>query len=111
MQRTRHQSIVAFAILAVCATSAHAQRSPEDRGEDLIRQHCTTMCHAIGHSGTSPVSKAPPLRALTQRGLLDSLKSSLEKGSLSGHPQMPAFSFQQQDVSAILRYLRSIQDR
>ena len=110
MQRARHQFIVAFAILAVCATSAHAQRAPEDRGEDLMRQHCA-MCHAIGHSGTSPDSKAPPLRALTQHGLLDSLESSLEKGPLSGHPQMPAFSFQQQDVSAILRYLRSIQDR
>ena len=110
MQRSRHQSIVAFAILVVSATSAHAQRSPEDRGEDLMSQQCA-MCHAIGRSGTSPDSKAPPLRALTQRGLLDSLESSLEKGSLFGHPQMPAFSFQQQDVSAILRYLRSIQDR
>ena len=111
MHWARHQFIVAFAILAVCATSAHAQRSPEDRGEDLVSRHCAAMCHAIGRSGTSPDSKAPPLRALTQRGLLDALKSSLGKGSLSGHPQMPAFSFQQQDVSAILRYLRSIQDR
>jgi mono/diheme cytochrome c family protein len=109
MQRARHQFIVAFAILAVGATSAHAQRSPEDRGKDLISQHCA-MCHAMGGSGTSPDAKAPPLRSLTQRGLLGSLESSLENGSLSGHPQMPAFLFQQQDVSAILRYLRSIQD-
>ena len=32
MQRAPHQFTIAFAILAVCATSAHAQRSPEDRG-------------------------------------------------------------------------------
>ena len=110
MSRARHQFTVAFAILAVCATSADAQRSPEDRGEDLMSRHCA-MCHAIGRSGTSPDSKVPPLRTLAQRGLLDSLEMSLGKGSLSGHPQMPAFSFQQQDVSAILLYLRSIQDR
>ena len=110
MHRGRHQFSIAFAILALCATSAHAQRSPEDRGEDLVSRHCA-MCHAIGRSGTSPDSKAPLLRALTQRGLLDSLESSLEKGQLSGHPQMPAFLFQQQDVSAIMRYLRSIQER
>ena len=110
MSRAGHQFTLAFAILAVCAASADAQRSPEDRGEDLVSRHCA-MCHAIGRSNTSPDSKAPPLRALTQRGLLDSLELSLGKGSLSGHPQMPAFSFQQQDVSAILRYLRSIQDR
>ncbi len=110
MQQAHHRFIVAFAILAVCVTSAHAQRSPEDRGEDLVSRHCA-MCHAIGRSNTSPDSKAPPLRVLTQRGLWDPLESSLGKGSLSGHPQMPAFSFQQQDASAILRYLRSIQDR
>ena len=110
MQRARHQFIVTFAVLAVFATAAYAQRSPEDRGEDLISRHCA-MCHAIGRRGTSPDSKAPPLHSLTQRGLFGSLESSLEKGSLSGHPQMPEFSFQQQDVSAILRYLMSIQDR
>ena len=106
MQLERHQShCCVCSILAICATSAHAQRSPEDRGEDLMSQHCA-MCHAIGRSGTSPDSKAPPLRELTQRGLFDSLELSLEKGQLSGHPQMPAFSFRQQDVSAILRYLQ-----
>ena len=110
MRLERHQLVVAYAMLAICVTSAHAQQSPEDRGEDLLRRNCA-MCHAIGRSGTSPDSKAPPFRELNQRGLLEPLESSLEKGRLSGHPQMPAFSFQQQGVSAILRYLRSIQNR
>ena len=110
MRRERHHFSVAFAILAICVVSADAQQLPEARGEDVLSRHCAT-CHAIGRSGTSPNANAPPLRSLTQRGLFGSLESSLEKGSLSGHPQMPEFSFQQQDVSAILRYLRSIQDR
>ena len=63
MQLERHQFSIVFAILAMCTTSAHAQRLPESRGEDLVSQHCA-MCHANGRSGTSPDSKAPPFRML-----------------------------------------------
>ena len=110
MQLKRHQFSVVVAILAMCITSAHAQRSPETRGEDLVSRHCA-MCHAIGRSGTSPDSKAPPFRMLGQRVPLESLQEPLGRGLLSGHPEMPEFVFPQQDVSAILRYLRSIQER
>ena len=110
MQLERHQFSVVFAILAMCTTSAHAQQSPENRGEDLVSRHCA-MCHAIGRSGTSPDSKAPSFRTLGQRVPLDSLQEPLGRGLLSGHPEMPEFVFPQQDVGAILRYLRSIQER
>jgi mono/diheme cytochrome c family protein len=110
MQLERHQFSVVFAILAICTISAHAQRSPETRGEDLVSRHCA-MCHAIGRSGTSPDSKAPPFRMLGQRVPLESLQEPLGRGLLSGHPEMPEFAFPQQDIGAILRYLRSIQER
>lgn len=110
MWRERHHFSVALAILAVCVVSADAQRSPETRGEDVLNRHCA-MCHAIGRSGTSPDSKAPPFRTLHQRVPLEQLELLVGNSLLSGHPQMPAFSFQQQDVSAITRYLRSIQER
>lgn len=110
MQLERHQFSVVLAILAVCTTSAQAQRSPETRGEDLVSRHCA-MCHAIGRSGTSPDSKAPPFRMLGQRVPLESLQEPLGRGLLSGHPEMPEFAFPQQDIGAILRYLRSIQER
>ena len=109
MRLERHQFSVVFAILAMCTTSAHAQRSLEN-GENLVNRHCA-MCHAIGRSGTSPDSKAPPFRTLGQGMPLDSLESPLGRGVLSGHPEMPEFVFPQQDVGAILRYLRSIQER
>ena len=110
MWRERHRFSVAFAILAICVGLADAQRSPETRGEDLVSRHCA-MCHAIGRSGTSPDSKAPPFRMLGQRLPLESLQEPLGRGLLSGHPEMPEFVFPQQDVGAILRYLRSIQER
>jgi len=97
------------AVAVLYATPAYAQRLPEARGEDLLSQHCA-MCHATGRSGTSPQSKAPPFRMLG-RLTLELLQGPLESGLLSGHPAMPKFVFPQQDVSAILRYLRSIQER
>ena len=110
MWSKRHQFKLASAIFAMCVVSAHAQRAPEARGEALLSRHCA-MCHAIGRSGTSPDSKAPPLRALRQRMPLESLDALLGKGLLSGHPEMPEFAFPSQDVDAIVRYLRSIQER
>ena len=109
MWRRRYYFRVAFAILAICVVSAEAQ-SPETLGEDVLRRHCA-MCHATGRSGTSPEPKAPPFRTLHQRVPLESLELLLGNGLLSGHPQMPAFLFQQQDVSAMMRHLRSIQER
>ena len=98
------------AFIALCATSAHAQRLPEARGEDLLSRNCA-MCHAVGRIGASPVAKAPPFRTLGQLMALDSLQEPLGSGLLHGHPEMPKFVFPQQDVDAILRYLRSIQER
>ena len=109
MGREFHHFSVAFTMLAVCVVSANAQ-SPETRGEDVLSRHCA-MCHAIDRNGTSPDPKAPRFRTLQQRVPLESLELLLGNGLLSGHPQMPAFLFQQQDVSAIMRYLRSIQER
>jgi cytochrome c len=110
MRLERHQFSIVFAILAMCTTSAHAQRSLENHRENLVNRHCA-MCHAIGRSGTSPDSKAPPFHTLGQRMPLDSLESTLGRGVLSGHPEMPEFAFPQQDVGAILGYMRSIQER
>lgn len=110
MWSKRPRFSIASAILAMCVVSADAQRAPETRGEDVLSRHCA-MCHAIGRSGTSRDSKAPPLRTLGQRMPLESLQEPLGRGLLSGHPAMPEFVFPQQDVDAILRYLRSIQER
>ena len=99
------------AILSLFVVSSVAQPfSQEGRGEALLSRHCA-MCHAIGRSGTSPHAAAPAFRTLGQRYPLDSLEEALGEGILSGHPDMPEFAFEAYDVGAIIRYLKSIQDR
>jgi cytochrome c len=97
-------------ILMMNNVAALAQRTPETRGEALLSRHCA-MCHAVGRSGTSPHSAAPPFRTLGQRYPVESLDEALGEGLMSGHPEMPEFSFPPQDVGAIIRYLQSIQER
>ena len=99
-----------LAFLATCAVTATAQPSADARGEALLNRHCA-MCHAIGRSGTSPHAVAPPFRTLAQRYPIESLEESLGEGLMSGHPDMPEFSFPPRDVGAIIRHLRSIQQR
>jgi mono/diheme cytochrome c family protein len=97
-------------LLAGSTCLAHAQQSPEARGEALLSQHCG-MCHVVGRVGTSPHNMAPAFRTLGQRYPIESLEEALGEGLLTGHPDMPEFAFGPRDVGAIIRYLQSIQER
>jgi cytochrome c len=68
-----------------------------------------SRCHAIGKSGSSPHSPAPPFRALESRVDLDAFTVRLRTGLISGHPDMPMFRFTRDDARALTAYLRSIQ--
>jgi hypothetical protein len=48
---------------------------------------------------------------LGKRYPIDSLEEALAEGMLSGHPDMPEFSFDADEVGAIIAYLKSIQQR
>jgi mono/diheme cytochrome c family protein len=78
------------------------------RGEELLRRDCGA-CHAVGKTGDSPRKEAPAFRTLSQRYPIESLEESLGEGIMSGHPDMPEFSFDADDVGAIISYLNSIQ--
>ena len=42
---------------------------------------------------------------------IESLEEALGEGIMSGHPDMPEFAFDADDVGAIIAYLKSIQQR
>jgi mono/diheme cytochrome c family protein len=79
-------------------------------GEQLLQKDCA-RCHAIGRTGASPYTAAPPFRVLGQRYPVESLEEALGEGILSGHPDMPEFQFDADQVGAIIAYLKSIQQR
>jgi len=99
----------AIAILVTIPSQSLMAQSLK-RGEDLLTRSCAP-CHAVGRSGESPNKIAPPFRTLGQRYPIESLEEALGEGIMSGHPDMPEFSFDAQDVGAIIVYLKSIQQR
>lgn len=97
--------LLAAAAPALAQTEAQIKVA---RGRVLVERNCG-MCHATGPVGPSREPLAPPFRDLNQRYNVDDLGEALAEGILTGHPSMPEFRFQPDEVSAILAYLKSIQ--
>ena len=107
--------IVARTILAAAVALAAAMQpatAADDLklGETLLARHCGA-CHAVGKSGDNPQKDAPALRTLSSRYPVEALEEALGEGFMSGHPDMPEFKFDADDVGAIIAYLKSIQKR
>ncbi len=104
--------VAAVCVLEALARVALAAPTEDEqllkRGEALLQKNCAP-CHAIGKTGDSPRKEAPPFRTLSQRYPVEQLEESLGEGIMSGHPDMPEFSFDAEDVGAIIDYLNSIQ--
>jgi len=110
--RKIERSLVSVVLVLVSAGAALPQgkRALESRGEALVTTNCS-RCHAIGRTGPSTHPQAPPFRTLGQRYPIEVLAEALAEGLSSGHPDMPEFRFEIDDVEAILAYLGSIQEK
>jgi cytochrome c len=94
--------------LARPAFAAAADDARLKRGETLLLHACG-QCHATAKTGDSADREAVPFRLLSRRYPIESLEEALGEGIMSGHPDMPEFSFDAADVGAIIDYLKSIQ--
>src|SRR4051794_40183126 len=102
--------VLTSAALGLSVLSVCAQNGPDlqNKGKALLEKNCST-CHAVGSEGDRPHREAPAFRTLGQRYPIDSLAEALAEGLFTGHPDMPEFVFEIDEVSAILAYLHSIQ--
>ena len=78
-----------------------------EKGRVLVERNCA-RCHAVGDTGDSPHTKAPPFRVIVKRYPVEDLAEALAEGIVSGHPDMPVFTFQPAEINAILAYLGSL---
>jgi mono/diheme cytochrome c family protein len=112
MRRKFNRRIISVGLVLLFAATALPQdkRALESRGEALLMANCS-RCHAIGRSGNSTHPEAPAFRTLGQHYPIEVLAEALAEGLSSGHPDMPEFRFEIDDVNAILAYLGSIQEK
>jgi cytochrome c len=107
----RMKAVPAAMLMALGLAMASHPAASEDlkRGETLLARDCGS-CHAVGR-GDSPTKDAPAFRTLGLRYPVEALEEALGEGFMSGHPDMPEFKFDADDVGAIIAYLKSIQQR
>jgi cytochrome c len=78
-----------------------------DRGLAILEKNCA-RCHALGLTGDSPHRQAPPFRDVVERYPVEDLEESLAEGIVSGHPDMPEFTFEPDEINDIIAYLNSL---
>lgn len=104
-----------FAVLpGACALSQPEATSsalpvPALRGEVFAETYCSA-CHAIGRSGASPHLEARPFRELSKLYPVRSLEEALAEGIVVGHPDMPPFQLDPDQINDLIEYIEAIQD-
>lgn len=98
--------LAAVALVAALAQPSYAQS--DKQGVTLLIRDCG-RCHAVGLSGASPRADAPAFRTLSSRYRIEALEEALGEGIMSGHPDMPEFRYDADEVGAIIDYLNAIQ--
>jgi cytochrome c len=102
--------IVALSAIVLCASEpARAQQSPAaQRGLTFVRVHCA-QCHAISKVGDSPLTIAPAFRTLHAKYPIENLRRPLSEGIIAGHPTMPQFRLEADQVTDVIAYLEALQ--
>ena len=87
------------------ATAASPQ---EQRGKTFAMNNCA-RCHSIDKVSASPLKIAPPFRTLHKRYPIETLSEALADGISTGHPTMPAFQLDPDQIGDFLAYLKTLQ--
>jgi cytochrome c len=99
------------AVAAICVFVAGAALADEAdlvaRGKSLLTANCA-RCHAVGADDKSPHHEALPFREVVLRYPPEQLAEALAEGIMSGHPDMPEFTFEPAEIEAIVAYLATL---
>lgn len=108
----RHEDMPHFGVTPVQAAdiAAYIQTlQPETHGRRLVEINCAE-CHAIGRNDKSAHRDAPAFRMLSKRYPISALEEAFVEGILTGHPDMPEFVAEPEQVADIIAYIESIQE-
>ena len=89
-------------------TSALAASPSEERGKTFALNNCA-RCHSIDKVSPSPLKIAPPFRDLHKRYPIETLAESLAEGIRTGHPTMPEFRLDPDQIHDLLSYLKTLE--
>ena len=96
--------VAAICLVLLVFAVPRALSQDEKVGQALAQKLCAG-CHAIGKTGASPLTKAPPFHVIANRYSVWSLQESLAEGIVTGHTAMPEFKFDPDQISDLLTFM------
>jgi cytochrome c len=95
-------------VTLMLTTSALAMSPAEQRGKTFALNNCA-RCHSIDRVTPSPLKIAPAFRTLHLRYPVETLGEALAEGIVTGHPTMPAFQLDPDQINDLLSYLKTLE--
>jgi cytochrome c len=110
MQRpTLYQTLIALMMIAPALITPTLAASPsEERGKTFALNNCA-RCHSVDRMTQSPLKIAPPFRTLHNRYPVETLAEALAEGIQTGHPTMPEFQLDPDQIHDLLSYLKTLE--
>jgi cytochrome c len=97
------------ALITLMLTAPTLAASPaEQRGKTFALTNCA-RCHSIDRTTPSPLKIAPPFRTLHTRYPIETLAEALAEGIVTGHPTMPQFQLEPDQINDLLSYLKTLE--
>jgi len=97
-----------LALTLITLTPAAAACPDEQRGKTFALNNCA-RCHSVDKVTPSPLKIAPPFRTLHKRYPIETLAESLAEGIQTGHPTMPEFRLDPDQIHDLLSYLKTLE--
>lgn len=97
-----------IALIISCTTPSFAETPSEMRGRTFARVNCA-KCHSIDRVTPSPLKIAPPFRTLHRRYPVETLAEALAEGISTGHPTMPEFQLEPDQINDFISFLKSLE--
>ena len=102
-------SLAACMSSGASTTRASSLPSVQMPGRTFAERTCAG-CHAIDRTGDSPHPDALPFRRISEHYPVRDLEEALAEGIFVGHPDMPPFQLEPDEIDDLLDYLEAIQD-
>lgn len=102
------QILMPLALTLLSLTAAAAASPDEQRGKTFALNNCA-RCHSVDKVTPSPLKIAPAFRTLHKRYPIETIAEALAEGIQTGHPTMPEFQLDPDQIHDLLAYLKTLE--
>jgi cytochrome c len=102
------RTLMPLALTLLSLTPGAAASPDEQRGKTFALNNCA-RCHSIDKVTSSPLKIAPPFRTLHTRYPIETIAEALAEGIQTGHPSMPEFQLDPDQIHDLLAYLKTLE--